>query len=256
MKILVCVKQVYDPEASVHPSDDATWVALDDDTFVMNRFDTYAVEEALRIREEIPATIDVISVGPDRAEAVVRRAMGMGADHGIHIFTRSEGYQNPFETAGLIAGYATDKGYDLVLAGVMSSDDMNGMVGQLIAEFLHFPCATSVISRQRMPESGRIRVEREMEDGWRDKLEIQLPALLTVQSGINQPRYPALSKMLRANSYPVEVIRPESLNPPSFPLFINQTALPVKTRAGRFIDGTPVEKACQLIGILKTRLAA
>ncbi|MFZ3047751.1 MAG: hypothetical protein WA151_17700, partial [Desulfatirhabdiaceae bacterium] len=95
-----------------------------------------------------------------------------------------------------------------------------------------------------------------MEDGWRDMLEIQLPALLTVQSGTNHPRYPALSKMLRANSYPVEVIRSESLNLPSFPLFINQTARPVKTRAGRFIDGTPVEKACQLIGILKTRLAA
>ena len=256
MKILVCVKQVYDPDAPVRIRDDAKWVTMDEDAFVMNRFDEFAVEEAIRIREQMQATMDVISVGPDRVTAVIRRAIGMGADHGIHLITRSDGYQNPFETAARIAGYARDKSYDLILAGVMSVDDMNGMVGPLTAEFLHLPCATSVISCHLIPESGRIRVEREIEGGLRDHLELQLPAILTLQSGINQPRYPSLSKMLRASSYRLEVIEPDSVALPSFPLSVTHISLLDKTRAGRMITGTPQEKARELVGILKTRLAA
>ncbi len=255
MKLLVCVKQIPDPDAPVRVNADSRWIDIDGGAFVMNRFDGFALEEALRVREEIPDTcIDVVSVGPERVEAVLRRSLGMGADHGVHIFTEFDGYLDPFTTAAWIAAYARSRDYDLILTGVMSGDDMNGQVGPLVAEMLHLPCATSVIFRRMMSESGRIYVEREMEGGLRDVLEIKLPALLTLQSGINQPRYPSLSKMLRANKHPLDVIPSVSLESPSIHLAVMQTTLPKKMRAGRILEGTPQEKACQLLDILQRHL--
>jgi electron transfer flavoprotein beta subunit len=119
---------------------------------------------------------------------------------------------------------------------------------------LYLPCATSVIFRRMMPESGQVYVEREMEGGLRDALEIKLPALLTLQSSINQPRYPSLSKMLRANRYPLDMILSGSLESPSAHLSVMQTTLPKKTRAGLILEGTPREKACRLLDILQNRL--
>lgn len=255
MKILVCVKQIPDPDAPVRITSDGRWIETDDDAFVMNRFDGFALEEALQIREEIPDTrINVVSVGPERAEAVLRRSLGMGADHGIHILTETDGYLSPFATANWIAAHARACHYDLILSGIMSGDDMNGQVGPLAAEMLNLPCATSVIFRRMMPETGRIYVEREMEGGLRDALEIKLPALLTLQSGINQPRYPSLSKMLRANKHPLDVIPSGSLDFPPALLSVIQTTLPKKTRAGRILEGTPLEKAGLLLDILQNRL--
>jgi electron transfer flavoprotein beta subunit len=254
MKILVCIKQIHDPDVPVHVSRDGNWVEYDADTFVMNRLDGFALEEALLIREEIPDTrIDVVSVGPERVEAVLRRSLGIGADHGIHILSESERYIDPVVTATRIAAYARTRGYDLILTGVMSGDDMNGMVGPLAAEMLVMPCATSVIFRRMMPASNRIYVEREMEGGLRDALEMNLPVVLTVQSGINRPRYPALSKMLRANRYPLEVIPAGSLESPAGRLSVVRTLLPQKTRAGRILEGTPREKALQLLEIFHGR---
>jgi len=255
MKILVCVKQIPDPDVPVHVNADNRWVDLDGSAFVMNRFDGFALEEALHIREEIPDTrIDVVSVGPERAEAVLRRSLGMGADHGVHILTESDGYLSPFATATWIAAYARSCHYDMILTGVMSGDDMNGQVGPLVAEMLHLPCATSVIFRRMMMEMDRIYVEREMEGGLRDALEINLPALLTLQSGINQPRYPSLSKMLRANKHPLDMIPSGYFDLPPVHLSVIQTTLPQKSRARRILEGTPREKASQLLDILQTHL--
>jgi electron transfer flavoprotein beta subunit len=254
MKLLVCVKQISDPDVPVCVNADSRWVDIDDNAYVMNRFDGFALEEALRIREEIPETrIDVVSVGPERVEAVLRRSLGMGADHGIHILTEFDGYLNPFATATWIAAHARACNYDLILTGIMSGDDMNGQVGPLVAEMLHLPCATSVIFRRMMPESGQIYIEREMEGGLRDALEIKLPALLTLQSGINQPRYPSLSRMLRANRHPLDLIPSGSLESPSVHLYIMRTMFPKKMRAGLILEGTPREKACRLLDILQTR---
>lgn len=255
MKLLVCVKQIHDPDAPVSVNADNSWVGIDGGEYVMNRFDGFALEEALCIREEIPDTrVDVLSVGPERVEAVLRRSLGMGADHGIHILTECDGFLSPFATATWIAAYAGSCQYDLILTGVMSGDDMNGQVGPLVAEMLHLPCASSVIFRRMMPEMGRMYVEREMEGGLRDAMEIKLPALLTLQSGINQPRYPSLSKMLRANKHPMEVVPAGSLDLPTVHLSVMQTTLPQKTRAGLILEGTPREKACRLLDILQNRL--
>lgn len=254
MNILVCVKQIRDPDVPVHISGNGIWVDYDADDFVMNRFDAFALEEAILIREEISdACIHVVSVGPDRVEAVLRRSLGMEADHGIHLLADADGYVDPFFTAGVIADFARNRRYDLILTGVMSGDDMNGMVGPLVAEMLDMPCATSVIFRRMMPASNRIYVEREVEGGLRDVQEMCLPAVLTIQSGINQPRYPVLSKMLRARKYPVEVISARPVDMPSARLSVVKTDLPRKTRAGRILEGTPRQKADQLLELFHRR---
>ena len=251
MKILVCVKQVPESESVIRP-DHCGWVQTDlISEYRMNRLDEFAVEEALLIKRAHPSSsIDIITVGPDRSAAVIRRALGMGADEGIHIVTESEGYLSSFEIAAWIAGYAQGKNYDLILTGAMSEDNLQGQVGPMLAARLDFPWATSVILIHIAAEKKSIDVEREIEGGNRAIVEIQLPAVLTVQSGINSPRYPSLSNLLRANKQALKTIHAGNLtHPTSFEDLVG-VVIPKKSRAGKVLQGSSQEKAARLLTIL------
>ena len=250
MRILVLTKQVCDGADTISPDDSARWVTWGPHcVFRMNRYDEYALEEALRIRERIPgAEVHALSLGPERVEAVVRRALGMGADHGIHVAFGGHGYTSPRERARLIAGVAEKKGYDLVLAGVMAEDDMEGQVGGLVAQTLGYRCATSVIFEETDPGAGEVFVQREIEDGRREGFTLKLPAVLTVQSGINVPRYPVLSHMLRAKTAVLEKVEPRALAPAAGTLV---KIVPAETGGpGEFLEGSPAQKAGRLLEIL------
>ena len=164
MKILVCVKQVPESEVPIHINGSTGWIQKDAITeFKMNRLDEFAVEEALLIKESMPDTaIDIIAVGPDRCDEVVRRAIGMGADSGVHILTTSDGYQSPFQVASWIAEFAHNKKYDLIITGTMSEDHMQGQVGPMLAARLDLPWATSVIFEKIGLDRKTIYVEREI----------------------------------------------------------------------------------------------
>jgi len=218
----------------------------------MNPYDEHALEEALRIREQFPeAKIDALAVGPDRCRRVLRRALEMGADRAVllqvtpaaaggsgpggsgplssgepgspHAESDSKPTRpgasfppsalTPYETAAIITAYLRDKSYDLILAGVMAEDGMAGQTGQLLAELLGLPCATAVISEHLLSPHGPVYVEREEDGGERSAYEIALPALLTIQSGINRPRYPALSHVLRARAQEIVVVAASGLRP-------------------------------------------
>lgn len=256
MKILVCVKQVHETDAVIEIDDDSRWVqSAGSDELKMSRYDESAVEEAIRIKESLKetltdTTIDIISVGPPRSEAVIKRAIGMGADNGIHIVIDNEGYLDPFLAASWIAVPARKTGYDLILAGVMSEDDMQCMVGPLIAENLSLPCATAVIFARLSPENNQVYVEREIEGGFREQLEIHLPAVLTIQTGINTPRYPSLSNLLRANNTELITIDAAKLEQPVGRQAVVRVAYPRKLRDGIFLKGSQKEKAAQLLQIL------
>lgn len=222
--------------------------------FRMNRFDEYAVEEALRMREAFPdSRVDAISVGPRRCEAVIQRALGMGADRGIHILTDDEPFLTPFVTASWIAERAGKERYDLLFAGVMSEDGMNAQVGPMIAEILGISCATSVVCAQVTNDRRAVYVEREIEGGFRDTLEMSLPAMITVQSGMNQPRYPSLSHMLRARKASIETLPADSLPHVTSRDAVTGTAPPEPRRNGRVLEGTANDKARVLIDILRER---
>lgn len=255
MKILVCVKQVIESESTIRIDDSARGILTDKSTcFRMNRFDESAVEEAVLIKETFPdTTVDVITVGPSRSAMVVKRALGMGADHGIHITTEHEGHLSPSVISFWIASYARNKNYKLILTGIMSEDDMQGQVGPMAAEFLSLPCATSTIFERISPEKGTVYVEREMESGLRDTLEIKLPALLTIQTGINSPRYPSLSNMLRAKKQEMEIIDAKTLERPGHLQDVIRMAYPQRRRSGVTITGTLQEQAHRLFQLLSEK---
>jgi electron transfer flavoprotein beta subunit len=252
MKILVCIKQVPESENLILIADGNDWIQTDEiSEFKMNRLDEFAVEEAVLIKAAFSDTkIDALSVGPDRAMEVVKRSIGMGADAGIHINTESEGYHSSFEIAAWIAEYARREPYDLILTGAMSEDNMQGQVGPMIARQLSLPCATAVIFEKIASDRATIYVEREIEGGHRDTLELPLPAVLTIQSGINTPRYPSLSNLLRANKQELKSTKTEDLVKLAARENLIELVYPHKTRSGTVLKGTEAEKATQLIRIL------
>ncbi len=255
MRILVCIKQVPESENQILIDDKNAWIQSDEiSEFRMNRLDEYALEEAVLIKEAFSDTrIDAISAGPDRSTEVIKRSLGMGADAGIHIATGSERYHTSFEIAAWIADYARGKPYDLILTGAMSEDNMQGQVGPLIAKRLTLPCATAVISEKIASDKKTIYVEREIEGGNRDTLKLQLPAVLTMQSGINTPRYPSLSNLLRANKLELEKVPITDLAQLASHENLVQMVYPQKMRSGTVLKGTEEEKATQLIRILRER---
>ena len=256
MKILVCVKQVpeFDLEAEIKINDSGQGVVTNHLTaFRMNRFDEYAVEDALLIKKSFSdVKIEALTVGPEDASAAVKRAMGMGVDHGIHILTREENPLLAGQVAQWISIVAKTKSYDLILTGVMSEDQMQGQVGPMLAEFLDLPCATSVISEKLAPENQSVIAEREIEGGYRDVLELKLPALLTIQSGINLPRYPSLSNVMRAKRAKLEIIAADSLSQQETAT-VSALDYPGKTRAAEVLSGSQEEKAQQLYRILQEK---
>jgi electron transfer flavoprotein beta subunit len=255
MKILVCIKQVPESENPILIDDGNAWVQSDEiREFKMNRLDEFAVEEAVLIKETLGDTkIDVLSAGPERATEVIRRSIGMGADAGIHIDTGSERYHSSFEIAAGIAEYARGEPYDLILTGAMSEDNMQGQVGPMIARRLSRPCATAVIFEKIAADKKTIYVEREIEGGQRDTLALPLPAVLTIQSGINTPRYPSLSNLLRANKQGLKRINGADLVQPAACENLVALVYPQKTRSGTVLKGTEKEKATQLIRILREK---
>jgi len=259
MRILVCIKQVPEFEHMDIKEGPDGMVGLDLFTdFKMNRFDEFAVETAIQIKENPPGNqtdteVHVLTVGPMRAVDVLKRGIGMGAHHGIHLQTQTQEDLSPFDIATWIAAYAKDRDYHLILTGSMSEDDMNGQVGPMVAGRMDLPCATQVILSRVHAEGGSVYVEREIEGGHREMIEISIPAVLAIQTGANRPRYPSLSNLLRAGKQRFETIEAKTLAAPLAKELREGFVIPQKTRAGRHLAGSPEEKAEQLIGLLQDK---
>lgn len=286
MKILVCVKQVPDAETQIRIAAGGRCLLIGVNDWRMNRFDEFAVEEALRIRESVPGSVvEAVSVGPARAVAVLRRALAMGADEALHILSEEEEDPFPGDVAAWVAACIHGRGHDLILTGVISEDAMHAQTGPILAELLGIPCATAVIAVRLCPEAGApreengtspekreigvgrrprdaertcpqpgvIRVERELEGGLREALEMPLPALITVQSGINRPRYPALSHVLRARSQPLLTVPVGALPAPPRRERVVRLAWTEPSGKALFLTGTPAEKAERLAALFREK---
>lgn len=251
MKILVCVKQVPDPDAVITADARVGLVQVAGDSYVMNRLDEYAMERALCLCEGLGSgSVEAITVGPDRAETAARRALAMGADHAIHIKIK-ENQSTAFETASLIGAVARDRGYDLIMAGVMSQDEMAGAVGPMVAAVLDMVWTTSVVSCEIF--KGAVHAQKESEGGVLEELRLQLPALLTIQSGAGQPRYPNLTNMLRANKQPIEEIAAQYLAAVKPREKVISLLPPDQKGEGVFLEGSTQDKATELVRILRER---
>ncbi len=257
MKILVCIKFVPDLDDAALPLEPTNapgawdWQAA---AGRINRYDEYALEASLQLKAGGGVSrIDALTVGSGRAKEALRRALGMGIDHGVLIHRVDRGFPSPFTIGGLIAAYAQAKGYDLILCGAMSEDLMQGQVGPVVAGLLDRPCLTSVHVLDGSAGRARLRCEREAQGGRHEVLEIDLPAVVTVQSGETPPRYPALSKLLRANRYPLETVVAEALPGIEARQRVVAAGAAVKKRRVEFLEGSTDEKARGLAALLRNR---
>lgn len=255
MNILVCVKQVPRMESIVvRESSDSAAILEAPDEFGMNHFDEFAVEQAVQFKSSNPPVhIRALTVGPVRAADVLKRAIGMGCDEGVHLQTASENDPGPAMTAAWIAEYAQTGDYGLIFCGSMSEDGMHGQVGPMVAAHLGWSYATQVIAARFQDREPGLAIEREVEGGVREMVVMGCPALLALQPGINRPRYPSLSNLLRANRQPMAVISVETMaSPEDHPTCVGMT-VPHRRRASRVLTGSALEKAETVVALLKSK---
>ena len=249
MKIAVCIKQV--PTREWHPrlNDAGTWIRDQDASFEMNEPDAYALEESLRLREQHGGEVVVCTAGPARAAQVLREALARGADRAIHVESdrlTSIGADS-FAVAAALTDALRDEHCDLVLTGLQSDDQGAAQTGVILAERLGLPHATIVMDVQ--VTSGGLRVKRELEGGWFQWVELPLPALLTIQSGINQLRYATLKGIMAAKKKEIRKVSPAALPPAQ--VRISHLDVPRKAKQTQMIGGAASEAARELIGKLK-----
>ncbi len=254
MKILVCIKQVPDLDSRFRPNAGGTWIDEADTAFRMNEYDEYAVEQALRLKERLDGTPEVIalSVGPERVLDAVRKAMAMGCDAGVHIRDDEASMKDPWQIAGIIAGYVGDKGFDLIFTGMQSQDRGSAQVGSLLAELLGYSCVTTIVDFAY--ENGAIAVKRELEGGVRGLVRLRPPAVLTCQSGLNVPRYPTLPNILKAKRKETKTI-PVSDLPAVGPLTTTSGFFPPAGKGkGIILEGETNFVADKLAEILRGKI--
>jgi electron transfer flavoprotein beta subunit len=198
MKIIVCVKQVPDKNSRFTVRSDGKDIEEKGLTLVLNEYDAYAIETALRLKEKHGGEVVVVSVGGEKIREVIVRSLAFGADRAIQLNDPAFEGSDPAGTARILAAAVRQESFDLVLTGVMSDDMGHAQTGTMLAELLGLPHATIVIEL-RADEAGRkVRVKRELEGGTLEERELPLPALLTIQAGITEVRYPTLPNIMKA----------------------------------------------------------
>ncbi|MBW1667406.1 MAG: electron transfer flavoprotein subunit beta/FixA family protein [Deltaproteobacteria bacterium] len=257
MNIIVCLKQVPDTETQIRIAPDGQSIVKDDIKWVMNPYDEFGVEEALRIKEKFGGEVTIVSLGPKRVTESIRTALAMGADKGVLINDPSAEDSDALATARALAAVIKDMEYDLIFTGQRGVDDDMGLVGASVAEILGIP-QLSVITKVEVSEDGTsVKVERPVE-GQTLTIESPLPALITAQKGLNEPRYASLPGIMKAKKKPLEekTLADLGLDASQFgkearKLKVLELTPPPQRQAGKIIDGeTPEEKAAELARVL------
>ena len=253
MKILVCIKQVPQKDAPLKLNEAGTWIR-EDVSYEVNEPDAYALEEALRQKEKHGGEVVAITSGPARAQQVLREALAKGADRAIHL--EDDGFVglDAFNTARAFAAAIKDEQFDLIFTGLQSDDYGYAQTGVILAELLGWPHATIIMQIEKT-DAG-IRVKRELEAGFFQFVDMPLPAVLTIQSGINKLRYATLIGIKQAKNKPLRKVMlaevqsaiGENLQK------IERLYVPQKTKKTEHIEGSPGEIAKKLVDKLRNEL--
>jgi electron transfer flavoprotein beta subunit len=252
MKLAVCIKQVPTREWQPRLDDAGTWIREQDASFEMNEPDAYALEEALRLREKHGGEVVVCSAGPARVQQVIREALARGADRAIHVQDDALGPADAQVLAEALAAGMAEEGFDLVLTGLQSDDQGHGQTGVLLAGLLGIPHSTIIMDVE--VADGRVRVKRELEGGWFQWVGMPMPALLTIQSGINQLRYATLKGIMAAKKKEIRTVAPPSGLQASQEIVA--LAVPARQKRTAIIGGTPEEAARELVRRLRDEARA
>ena len=249
MKIAVCIKQVPTREWQPRIDETGRGVREQDAAFEMNEPDAYALEEALRLREKHGGEVVVCTAGPARAAQVLREALARGADRGVHVEDNRLATMTADSSvvAGALADAIREEQFDLILTGLQSDDSGTAQTGVILAERLGLPHATIVMEVQVQDQN--VRVKRELEGGWFQWVAMPLPALLTIQSGINQLRYATLKGIMAAKKKEIRKAVPPSF--PPAPTSVAALHVPRKTKQTQLLSGSAGESAKALVEKLK-----
>jgi len=253
MKIAVLVKQVPGRDAALRPTADGRWFDEQEVAFESNESDTYALEEALQIRDGAGGgEVIAVSLGPERVQKCLRDCLARGADRAIHVTAEAAAATDPYTTASTFAALLKEEGCDLILSGVQSDDLGTGQTGILLGELLGMATASLVTATE--VQDGAIRVRRELEGGWSQWLTVPLPASVTIQTGINQPRYPTIKGIMGAKRKPIDTVAAADLAPPTPLQHLERLFIQRKEKRTVMIDGTPEEQATRLVAVLKDEI--
>jgi electron transfer flavoprotein beta subunit len=250
LKIGVCVKQVPAKDAPLAIIESGSWIRESDIGFETNEPDGFALEESLRLKEKHGGEVVAISLGPERSKQTIKEALAKGADRGIHISDSEFFKLDPLNSARSIAAAIQHENFDLILTGLQSDDQGFGQTGVLLAELLGHPHATIIM--QIEVAEGHLKLKRELEAGWFQWVELPFPAVLTIQSGINKPRYATLKGIMAAKKKEIVTVERSSLavnDPPT--QRVERIYIPQKTKKTEFITGQPKEIAAKLIEKLR-----
>ena len=244
MKIAVAIKQVPLRDSPLRVNAAGTWIEEDNLGFEINEPDAYALEEALQLREKHGGEVIVISAGPARVSQTIREALAKGADRGIHVESSS---MDTLAVARQLAAALKPESPDLILTGLQSDDLGYGQTGVVLAELLGLPSSTIIMQVEIQP--GKVRVKRELEDGWFQHIEMPLPAVLTIQSGLNKLRYATLMGIKKAKTKEIKVI--SASEAPQASAVIEKLYAPEKNKQGQIFDGDPKAAAAKLVEKLR-----
>ncbi len=250
MKIIVCLKQVPARDSAYRPDASGNWIEEGELAFEINEPDAYALEAGLQLKEKNGGEVVVVTAGPARATTSIREALAKGADRAIHLEEENAGRWDALGTAQMLAQAIAAEKPDLILTGLQSDDLGYGQTGVLLAEALGLPHATLIMEIEKL--DGAVRVKRELEDGWFQHLELPLPAVLTIQSGISKLRYATLMGIKKAKTKEIRRVTAAELGTaPAATLEIARVYLPQKTKQTEMLDGTPQEAAAKLVERLR-----
>ncbi len=243
MNIAVCVKQVPDTETRIKIADDKKHIDEAEINFVLNPYDEFAVEEAVKTKESLGGEVTIISLGPDRVTSAIRNALAMGADKAIHI-KADEIPADPGVTAHALASVLKEGNYDLIFMGKQAIDDDNAQVPSMVSEFLGIP-SINVVTKLEVT-SDQVIAERQIEGGF-EKTVAKLPAIISTQRGLNEPRYASLKGIMAAKKIQIEET---SVDVKSGNIEIVEIVFPPEKPAGRIV-GEGADAVPELIRLLR-----
>ncbi|MFH1624765.1 MAG: electron transfer flavoprotein subunit beta/FixA family protein [Pseudomonadota bacterium] len=258
MNVVVCMKQVPDTESVIKVKPDGTDIMKDDLKYIMNPYDEYAVEEALRIKEKFGGTVTILCLGPSRAVESIRTGLAMGADQAIQLDDPAFEGGDAFATAKVLAEGLKGVEYDLILCGKQAVDDDLSQVGASLAELLGLPQVSLIQKLEIADDKKSATVHRQVEGGI-EVLQVTLPALLTAQKGLNEPRYASLPGIMKAKKKPFDVknLAALGLSADSVGCFGSKTMItkytpPPQRAPGRIVEGEgPQETVPKLVKLLR-----
>ena len=255
MKIMVCLKQVPNQDAQINVASDGKWIQEDGLKFELNPYDIYALEEALKLKDSDEAEVLVVCAGPARATQGLRTALGMGADRAIHINDAEAESSDTLGMAKILAAVAKEESPDLIFMGLMSDDGNFAAIGPMLAELTGIVHTTAAMKLSRA--DGKLTVERELEGGNLEVVELTTPCLVTTQTGINQVRYASLKGIMAAKKKPLDVKSVADLGldgqvgAAQAKMQIDKIYVPTKGDGAEIIEGSAAEVAGTLVSKIK-----